>query len=362
MVTIRELSARCGLSISAVSKALNNYPDISARTREHVLRTAGEMGYVPNVMARALKTNRSFNIGVLLDDEDHHGLLHHFFVQVLESFRTGVEGQGYDLTLMNHNVGSKQISYLEHYRYRNLDGVFIACMDFEDPELLELASSDIPLVTIDHPYKDRAVVFSDNLNGIITAVRFAAQAGHSKIAYINGAPSDVTARRVQGYRTAMEELGLPVPAGYLVQSRYRDIALTHKLTADLLRRSDPPTCILMPDDYAALGGMAAIREAGLLVPRDVSLIGYDGMEILKYWEPRLATVKQDTQSLGRYAAELLLEQIEKRSHAHEDKQVTIPAAFIQGKSVAAPSRAALNIDPYPVMPQAKQPAGERDSV
>src|SRR5665811_977910 len=93
---------------------------------------------------------------------------------------------------------------------RNLDGVFIACMDFEDLELLELASSDIPLVTIDHPYEDRAVVFSDNLNGIITAVQYAAQAGHTRIAYINGAPSDVTAKRIQGYHTAMEELGLPI--------------------------------------------------------------------------------------------------------------------------------------------------------
>lgn len=357
MVTIRELSARCGLSISAVSKALNNYSDISAKTREHVKRTAGEMGYVPNAMARALKTNRSFNIGVLLDDEDHHGLLHHFFVPVLESFRTGVEGRGYDLTLMNHNVGSRKISYLEHYRYRNLDGVFIACMDFEDLELLELASSDIPLVTIDHPYEDRAVVFSDNLNGIITAVRYAAQAGHTRIAYINGAPSDVTAKRIQGYHTAMEELGLPIPAGYLVQSRYRDIPLTHKVTAELIRLSEPPTCILMPDDYAALGGMAAIREAGLSVPQDVSVIGYDGMEILKYWEPRLTTIKQDTDALGKYAAELLLEQIEKCSQTHEDKRVTVPAAFIEGKSVAAPPRAALNTDPYSVLPPVKRACG-----
>jgi LacI family transcriptional regulator len=357
MVTIRELSARCGLSISAVSKALNNYPDISAKTREHVQRTAGEMGYVPNAMARALKTNRSFNIGVLLDDEDHHGLLHHFFVPVLESFRTGVEGRGYDLTLMNHNVGSSKISYLEHYRYRNLDGVFVACMDFEDPELLELASSDIPLVTIDHPYEDRAVVFSDNLNGIIAAVRYAAQAGHTRIAYINGAPSDVTAKRIQGYLAAMEELKLPIPTGYLVQSRYRDIPLTHRVTAELLKLIEPPTCILMPDDYAALGGVAAIREAGLSVPQDVSVIGYDGMEILKYWEPRLTTIKQDTDALGKHAAELLLEQMEKRSQTHENKSVTVPAAFVEGMSVAAPPRAALNTDPYSVLPPAKRARG-----
>ncbi len=352
MVTIRELSARCGLSISAVSKALNNYSDISAKTREHVQRTAGEMGYVPNAMARALKTNRSFNIGVLLDDEYHHGLLHHFFVPVLESFKTGAEGRGYDLTLMNHNVGSRKISYLEHYRYRNLDGVFIACMDFEDPELLELASADIPLVTIDHPFEGRAVVYSDNLNGIIMAVRHAAQAGHNKIAYIAGGPSDVTAKRIRGYRSAMEGLGLTIPAGYLAQSRYRDIPLTHKVTADLLGMSEPPTCILMPDDYAALGGMAAIREAGLSIPRDISVIGYDGMEILKYWQPRLTTIKQDTDALGRHAADLLLEQIEKSGQTREDKSLTVPAAFIEGESVAAPRPAALNTDPYSVLPPA----------
>lgn len=352
MVTIRELSVRCGLSISAVSKALNNYTDISPETRAHVLRTAGEMGYVPNPMARALKTNRSYNIGVLLDDENHHGLLHHFFVPVLESFRTSVEGRGYDLTLMNHNVGNRKINYLDHYLHRCLDGVFIACMDFEDPELLDLAGADIPLVTIDHPYEGRAVVYSDNLNGITMAVNHAAQAGHARIAYITGAPSDVTGKRIQGYRNAMAQLGLCIPDGYLVQSRYRDIPLTHDKTTELLRLEIPPTCILMPDDYAALGGLSAIREAGLSIPGDISVIGYDGMEILKYWDPRLTTVRQDTDTLGRLAAEMLLEQIEKSGQSARDQHATVPVSFVEGLSVGTPRQVAMTTEPYSVLPPA----------
>ncbi len=339
MVTIRDLSARCGLSISAVSKALNGYADISEKTRERVRRAAAEMGYVPNAVARTLKTNRSRSVGVLLEDDERRGLLHHFFVPVLESFRAVMEKRGFDLMLMNHAEGDGSISYLERCRHRNLDGVFIACMNFEAPELIRIARADIPLVTIDHPYEGRSAVFSDNFNGIGMAVRHAAKAGHVRIAYVSGAPSDVTEKRVLGFRAAMAEMGLPVPEGYLRQSRYRDIALTRDVTAELLGLGDPPTCILMPDDYAALGGLKAISAAGLSVPGDLSVIGYDGMDVLRHWGPRLTTIQQDTDALGRRAAELLLEQVESAGQRASGRTVTVPVSLLEGQTVAPPGEA-----------------------
>lgn len=129
-ITIKDVAARCGLSVSTVSKAFNHYCDISEHTREMVQRTAREMGYFPNAIARALKANRSYNLGVLFVDGSETGLTHDFFAAVLEGFKAEAERCGYDMTFINHHIGRTAMSYLEHCRYRNVDGICLACVDF----------------------------------------------------------------------------------------------------------------------------------------------------------------------------------------------------------------------------------------
>lgn len=165
-VTIKDVSARCGLSVSTVSKAFNNYADISSETRELVRRTAREIGYYPNAIARTLKTNRSYNLGVLYDDESHSGLTHAFFAAILESFKTESERRGYDLTFINHHMSQVGMTYLEHCRYRNVDGVFIACTDFSQPEVAALGESDIPCVAVDYEFPTKNAVMSENVHGM----------------------------------------------------------------------------------------------------------------------------------------------------------------------------------------------------
>ncbi|HML45861.1 MAG TPA: LacI family DNA-binding transcriptional regulator, partial [Clostridia bacterium] len=138
-VTIRELAKKCGLSISTVSKALNGYAEISEETRGAVLSAAKEVGYIPNAHARALKTKQSYNMGVLFSDDKHSGLTHAFFSSVLESFKKEAEHRGYDVTFISHNIGTTRMTYLEHCRYREVDGICIACIDFWDPEVAVLA-------------------------------------------------------------------------------------------------------------------------------------------------------------------------------------------------------------------------------
>lgn len=129
-VTIKDVSAKCGLSISTVSKAFNNYADISLETRELVQRTAREIGYYPNAIARTLKTNRSYNLGVLFQEKRGTGLTHSFFASVLDAFKSAGEKRGYDITFINHHIGWTGMTYLEHCRYRNVDGVCVVCADF----------------------------------------------------------------------------------------------------------------------------------------------------------------------------------------------------------------------------------------
>ena len=149
MVSMKDISAVCGVSIATVSKALNNHKDIGEETKEHIRQVAKEMGYSPNAAAKILKTNRTYSLGVLFVDDEQSGLTHDYFAHVLDSFKRTAEERGYDITFINScKTRPQRMSYLEHSRYRRFDGVVIACVDFEDPEVEELVRSNIPVVTI----------------------------------------------------------------------------------------------------------------------------------------------------------------------------------------------------------------------
>ncbi len=331
-VTIKDVSARCGLSVSTVSKAFNNYSDISAETRELVHRTAREIGYFPNAIARTLKTNRSYNLGVLFNDERQSGLTHAFFASLLDAFKRESERRGYDITFINHHIARTGMTYLEHCRYRNVDGVFIACVDFGIPEVVELGASDIPCVTVDHKFPGRSAVVSDNEQGMRMLTERAIALGHRRIAMAYGDPAMVTDSRVSGYRRAMEQAGLPIPEGYLVKSLYDLPELSREAVLKLMKREDRPTCIFLPDDHCCLGALQALQELGLRVPEDVSIAGYDGIEMGQRLRPKLTTVRQDTGTMGTEAARLLIGRVESPNFPCETIQV--PVMLLNGESLS----------------------------
>lgn len=181
MVSLKDIAAACGVSASTVSKALNDLDDISEKRKAMIRQKANEMGYLPNMAARALKTKMTHNIGVLFIDDYHSGLTHPYFAPVLESLKTEVENLGYDITFINKNVGGREMSYLEHCRYRNVDGVVIANVDFTKEEVVELVESDIPVVTIDHVFNNCPAVVSDNIKGVRELTEYVISMGHKKL-------------------------------------------------------------------------------------------------------------------------------------------------------------------------------------
>lgn len=332
MVSMKDIAQRCGVSVATVSKALNNHKDIGAETRERICQAADEMGYLTNSAARALKTNRTYHIGVLFVDERRSGLAHEYFSAVLNSLKEEAEARGYDITFINRHAGNKPTTYLQHCRYRSLDGVVIACVDFNDPQVLELIGSTLPVVTIDHVFNNRIAVVSDNVAGAGALVRHVYELGHRKIAFIHGERTAVTENRLTGFYRACDELGLEVPAEYVLEGVYHDPDRCGALVRTLLELPDPPTCILLPDDFSAIGGLNAIRNMGLSVPADVSVAGYDGIHLASVIHPRLTTYYQDTSVLGRTAAARLIELIEKPKTALLDR-VIIPGKLRPGQSV-----------------------------
>ncbi len=211
MVSLKDISAACGVSVATVSKALNNHNDVSVETKERIRKIAMDLGYMPNSAAKALKTNRTYNIGILFVDEALSGLTHDYYAALLDSFKRTAEALGYDLTFINCNQSrANNMSYLAHARYRGFDGVCIACVNFYDPQVIELVRSDIPIVTVDHVFNNRMVVQSDNVNGMDDLVRYVYSMGHRKIAYIHGADSAVTQSRLSSFYKTCEELGVDV--------------------------------------------------------------------------------------------------------------------------------------------------------
>ena len=210
MASLKDISAACGVSVATVSKALNDHRDVGEETKQHIREVAKQMGYFPNASARALRTNRSNSIGVLFVDEvPQSGLTHDYFSHILDSFKITVEAQGYDVTFINCNKGRKNtMSYLEHCKYRNVDGVLIACVDFTDTEIRELIESDIPVVTIDYVFNNKLAVSSDNVKGIKDLLTYIYEQGHRKIAYVYGHHSAVTDTRIKSFYKTAAELGI----------------------------------------------------------------------------------------------------------------------------------------------------------
>ena len=331
MVSMKDIAERCNVSVATVSKALNNQSDISEETRKRICQIASDMGYYPNSAARALKTNRSYNIGVLLKDKARSGLTHEYFSAVLEGVKVEAESCGYDITFINtHN---ESMTYFEHCRYRNFDGVAVACADFDDPEVKELVDSRIPCVTIDYVFNNCTSVVSDNIRGMRELVLYAYKMGHRRIAYIHGEDgSEVTKERLASFYRTLDELDVDVPDEYIKSSEYLNAVLAEKYTYELLDCKNPPTCIFYPDDLSYSGGVNAVRSKDMKIPDDISMIGYDGIKLSQMLSPKLTTLKQGTGEIGKLAAKELIDCINNPKTAIV-KRLVVGGELIEGETV-----------------------------
>ncbi len=332
MVTLKDISEKSGYSTSTISKALNGSPEIAQETTNLIRRIAAEMGYFPNAAARLLKTKKSNNLGVLFVDEMQSGLAHEYFSSVLDSFKVEAERLGYDITFISHNIGQQKMSYYEHCKYRNCDGVVIASVNFNEPDVIELAQSEIPTVTIDHIFNDSTAIMSDNRDGMRALVQHIYDYGHKKIAFIHGENTSVTQKRLAGFYQTAAKLGLIIPDTYIKEARYHDPKSSGQATEELLKLKDPPTCILYPDDFSFVGGINAIEKHGLRISEDISVAGYDGILLSQVLRPVLCTYRQNTESLGKMAANHLVDAIEDKK-AYTPKQIWVEGELLAGNSI-----------------------------
>ena len=323
MVKIKDIAERCGLSIASVSKALKGESDLNPKTAEHIRKVAREMGYVPNASARLLKTKRSYNIGVLFVDETSSGLEHEYFSSILNSIKDESEKNGYDITFISHHFGQNYLTFYEHAKYRNVDGVIIASVDFKDPEVIELVESDIPTVTIDYEFNDVASVVSDNVQGVRDIINYLVSMGHEKIAFITGDDTSVTQKRIASFFKTCGEHNLVISEEYIKKGRYHLPRVSGEATRELLSLKDKPTVIMYPDDYSLLGGITEIEKQGYKIPDDISIVGYDGIKLSRLLRPIITTYVQNSQEIGIQATKKLIDLIESPRTTIPDRTLVI---------------------------------------
>lgn len=310
MATIYDIANICGLSPSTVSKALSGAPDVSLSTRDRVRKVAGLVDYVPDGRAKALSQNRSWTISILCQDGSHMGLKHYLFAEILESFKSVVERHGYDIVFVSNQVGKMGLSYYEHCRYRKADGVLIINTNYSSEEAQELIRSDLPKIAIDYADTHIGCVTTDCDKSMALLYNHLYNLGHRSIVYMHGeANKYITLARIKSLGKAMAKKGQLLNESCLLPSVYYSIKNGYDSMKALLGRSERPTAVIASDDYSAIGAIHAVRDSGFSVPGDMSIVGFDGIEITQLTEPKLTTIKQDTTGMGVKAAESLIKQI-----------------------------------------------------
>lgn len=330
MKTIKDIARAAGVSTSTVSKALNGYGDVGAQTAEKIRKIAQEMNYLPDAAARVLKTNRSYNIGIVFEDGTESGLTHEYFSHILNSAKNELENHGYDITFIGGKVGGN--SFLSHCRYRKVDGVLIASVDFHNPQVVELVNSEIPTITIDYQFDSHSCVMSDNVQGAYDLVKYLVSMGHRRIAFIHGERTSVTIKRLSGFNKAVREFGLNIPAEYIRESRYHNIERTMKEAEEILALPNRPSVLMFPDDYTAIGCRPLFEKRGLKVPDDLSVTGYDGIPLSQETRPRLTTLKQDAEAIGKQAAAKLVDEIENKN-SQIVEEIVVSGTLLKGETV-----------------------------
>ncbi len=307
MDTIKDIARKANVSVTTVSKVINNYEDISTATREKVMKIIDETNFRPNANARSLITNKSHAIGIFFKDHYNSGLQHPFFRSIIYGLEQKFCDAGYDLVLFSSKWGDNY-RYLEKCRYRQVDGAILMGMPRSDKSLDDLVKSNIPTVFVDLDIigKNATYVISDNIQGAEMAVEHLYDLGHRRIAMIMGEKMTKPAQdRLLGYQQSLNKYNLEYKQDWIVEGEFSEDG-GYSSMEKILKMEKKPTAIFCQGDEIAIGAIKAIKDNNLSVPGDFSIIGFDDIEISSYIDPGLTTIHQNKFEMGLKAAELLL--------------------------------------------------------
>jgi LacI family transcriptional regulator, galactose operon repressor len=311
--TQADVARIAGVSQAMVSYVLNNNAAISVSTDtwQRILDAIEEVGYVPDNVARSLRTRKTYTLACVIPDITNP--FHPVFAQGIQHV---AEQYGYDLILYNtERLAEREQKVLRSLQQRRVDGVIITALHLSAEDLVALVETDIPVVVQGSamPVLVRGFpldsLYVNNIAAARTAVSFLIGREHTRIGMIAG-QKDTPPRhdRVLGYRQALEQHGIPIDERLILDSDFKEEG-GYRSAKLLLELSPRPTAIFAASDLMAVGAMVAIKEAGLRIPDDIAIVGFDDIPIAKLVNPALTTVAQFQEKLGQRAAEMLFERL-----------------------------------------------------
>jgi LacI family purine nucleotide synthesis repressor len=319
MATIKDVARIAGVSTTTVSHVINKTRFVAEATQERVMQAVKELNYAPSAVARSLKCNTTRTIGMLVTQSTNP-----FFAEVVDGVESYCYRQGYTLILCNTGgIYEKQRDYIRMLAEKRVDGMLVMCSDLTE-ELREMldAHQDIPKVIMDWgPESSKADKIIDNSEeGVYLATKYLLEKGHAKIACLSGQVQKVACiERIAGYKRALSEFGIPFQENYILEGNFEcDTAVEAADKVAAMPIEQRPTAIFCFNDIMALGLISRLQQLNINVPDDISVVGYDNIDLAAYFSPPLTTVHQPKRRVGKTAFEILLERIKDKDH---DKRI-----------------------------------------
>jgi DNA-binding LacI/PurR family transcriptional regulator len=310
MSGLKEVARRAGVSISTVSRVLNQPELVNEQTNLRVRQVIEELGYRPSRVARRLRleSGRANLVGLIIPDMQNP-----FFAEIARGVEDVAQKRGYAVFVGNSDEdAAKEQQYLDVMQAESVDGIIVPPSSEDDRAIPAVAASGLPVVCVDRRLTHSAVdtVVVDNVRGASDAVEHLIRLGHRRIAFIGGLPQLSTSReRLKGYRQALEASGIGFDPALVRQGDSR-LSSGRALTRELIELPAPPSALLVGNNLMTLGAIEMIHRLGRRVPDDVALVGYDDMPWALAFNPPLTAVRQPGYELGQRAMELLLQRIE----------------------------------------------------
>lgn len=308
MATIKDVALRAGVSVTTVSHVVNDTRHVSAKGRERVELAIRELGYVPNAMARSLKSNTTSTLGMLIPNSSNP-----YFAEIVRIVEDRCFGAGYTLVLCNtDDEPRRQSVYLQVLAERRIDGLIVVSTGDDDSLVTQLQGLRIPTVLVDREIADPScdLVETAHMQGGLLAVRHLLSLGHKRIACIGGpvglTPSE---QRIEGWRMALAEAGTTPNADALLWRGAFTSQSGYEAMHAILRTEHPPSAVFVCNDLMAIGALRAAHESGVHVPDELSIVGFDDIELSAYTSPPLTTVAQPKERIGALAVDMLLERV-----------------------------------------------------
>jgi len=335
--TMRDVARFAGVSVTTVSSVVNGRGGISPKLTQRVEDAIATLDYHPNEVARSLKVNRTFTLGVIIPDVSNF-----FFNAILQGVETKGRRHGYSVLLCDsHEDPAEERDLLKTLISRRVDGILLASAQSVLTES-HLARRRPPIVCFDREpagFKGSVVVI-DNVLASYQATRYLIELGHQRIATIAGPETTLTGSgRVEGFRKALQEAGMPIRKGYIRPGGFT-LEGGYRAAVEILRLPDPPTAIFACNNRMTLGLMRALKDLGLACPQDVSVCGFDDFDWSELFTPRLTMIVQPCFQIGELATEMLLRVIKDPDHpleGGEENRVVLQGELRVGESTAPPA-------------------------